>query len=295
MKFRIKYAHQIVSLFILLALASIIFIVCLMAKSQGWLDHNYSFTTEFDTGSGLKAGTAINLSGFKIGQIESISLTEANKTKVEFSIYEQYIDKIKPNSVIRYVTSPIGLGNEIVFYPGLNNEPHLPEGSFIPSYTMLEAKAIVAQGQVAVPPGADTITNLINEVEPLMQKIDGLVEILTLTVDYLYNSLRGQGDEDLGAIISDLNSISEWLNSTISSAATEDMIETLNDSSKQLLEITQKINGLIPQLDSLLTECESTIMETGKVMEGVSNNPLIRNGISKNKNLSTTTYIRPEE
>lgn len=313
MKFKIKFAEQIVGFFFLAAILSVTGIIYLMGSNQRWFAKNYYYNTVFESGGGLKTGMPINLSGFKIGQVDKIMLTEDNRTKVIFYIYDTYHEKIKENSIIRFITSPIGLGSEIVFYPGKNEGMPIPEDSFIPSYNMKEAKELIKKSLVEIPSSADMITNLINLVEPMLFNLNRLISSVNETVEYLNVSLRGEKSTDIGYMITNLNLLiaetekliaetkdAEFINSFLSDKGrlyekVETILENAAEMTKELEKFTSYLNSSTPQITNIMSEGESALRGSKKVIEGLSNNPLLRKGISDNVQENTLGNLRDED
>src|SRR6056297_750641 len=100
MKFKIRFADQIVGVFVFLAILALAGILILMGFNQRWFAKDYFFTSRFQSAEGLKPGMAINLKGFQIGSVDSIMLNDDNTVEIEFHIYDIYWEKVKQNSVL---------------------------------------------------------------------------------------------------------------------------------------------------------------------------------------------------
>ncbi|MBN2875869.1 MAG: MCE family protein, partial [Spirochaetales bacterium] len=151
MKFKIKFADQIVGLFILVALVFFAVIVVLIGANQRWFAKDYFFTTVFQSATGAAPGTSIYMKGFTIGKIDTLTLNENNTVDAEFHIYDTYYDKVREYSILELTVSPIGLGSQLLFHPGLG-ETQLAEGAFIPTADSIEGQTIIEQELVAIPP-----------------------------------------------------------------------------------------------------------------------------------------------
>mgnify|MGYP000936447887 FL=1 len=87
MKFKIKYADQVVGIFVILAIISVSVLLIFMGINQRWFSKNYYYNTRFLSADGLKVGMAIKLKGFQIGQIDKISLSSRNEVEAVFYLY----------------------------------------------------------------------------------------------------------------------------------------------------------------------------------------------------------------
>ena len=61
MKFKIRFADQIVGTFVLAAILAVAAVLVLIGVNQRWFARNYYFTTEFSSGSGLFVDMPISL------------------------------------------------------------------------------------------------------------------------------------------------------------------------------------------------------------------------------------------
>src|SRR6056297_85260 len=158
MKFRIRFAEQIVGLFVLIAIVSLAAILIFMGINQRWFAKDYHFTSRFQSGEGLNRGMAIKLKGFTIGAVDTIDLLDDNTVQIEFHIFDTYYNRVLPNSVLQLTTSPIGIGGGgLVFYPGIDDGPPLEEGAFIPSTDFPAGRQRIQNGLVKMADKEDAV------------------------------------------------------------------------------------------------------------------------------------------
>ena len=170
MKFKIRFADQIVGFFVLLAIVAVAAILIFIGVNQRWFARNYYFTSRFASGDGLASGMPIMLKGFEIGRISRISLNEQNEVDVVFYVQDTYYDRVKPNSVLDLTSSPIGLGVSLKFYPGSNSDAPVPEHSFVPALDTEQGRRLVEDGLVVIPKGEDVIGSVIAQINPLLNE-----------------------------------------------------------------------------------------------------------------------------
>lgn len=219
MKFHIRFAEQIVGLFILIAILVILIIVIFMGINQRWFAKDYHFTTKFFSGNGLDVGMPLKMKGFKIGTVDKIELDKDNTVKVNFHIFDTYYDKVTQNSVIELSTSPIGIGSSgLLFFPGKSNEL-IPDFSFIPSLDFSAGKKLVEGGLVNKPPADDTIVNIINTIGPLLSNVDTAVVSLKNLMTSLNGSLSGEESGPITDILTRINQILSKVNSILTDSS----------------------------------------------------------------------------
>ncbi len=244
MKFKIKFADQIVGLFILVAVVFFAVIVVLIGANQRWFARDYSFVTSFQSATGVAPGTLIIMKGFTIGKIDELTLNADNAVDAKFHIYDTYYDKVKEYSILELTISPIGLGSQLLFHPG-KGEAALPEDAFIPTADSLEGKTIIEQELVEIPPKDDTITRLLANVNPFLENVDKTVVTINRTLTEVNRALAGQSSGPLGNIVND------------ASAAAAALPGTMENVDAIVADVQTRVAGLLDQVSSLLAEFEA--------------------------------------
>ena len=108
MKFRIKYAQQVVGLFVLVAAVAVVGVIAAMGANQRWFAPRYAFFTVFSSTRGVSVGNPISYRGFTIGEVTAIGLAGGDNVRVDFVIEDSFYDRVVPNSIIELSQSPIG-------------------------------------------------------------------------------------------------------------------------------------------------------------------------------------------
>lgn len=342
MKFRIRFAHQVVGVFILVALAFVLAILVLMGINQRWFAKNYYYESEFDSAGGLSVGMAVTFRGFEIGRVTEISLSEDNRVEVDFYIEDTYVDRVYQNSVLQLTSSPIGLGGGLVFHQGVQSTEPLPEGSFIPSLSIEEGRRLLAQGKVELPRSSDAIGSLIDQLDPILTNVNKVLMEVEVTLATVNSALEGEDEGPMGEMLTNLNALMVEVDRTLqettgrtnvvldnvgvitenfSEASQEfadptgiipklldpkgsiatilddnnalyDQIEailvSMNQTASDVEELSGFMNTQTPQIAALLAEGREAV-ETGQdVLEGLSNNPFLRGGITPRLDQPTT-------
>jgi len=203
MKFRIRFAHQIVGAFILLGILAIAAILILMGVNQRWFAKNYYYWSTFPSAEGLSVGMPIKLKGFEIGKVDTITLNRTNSVDVEFYIYDTYQTKVTPNSVLELTSSTLGLGGGLLFHPGKGPGEPLPELSFVPSLALPQGKELVRKGLVDVPQTEDVIAGTIAQLSATLTEIDATIKIISATMGTIDSSLKGESVGPLAVVLNE--------------------------------------------------------------------------------------------
>lgn len=344
MKFKFRFADQIVGLFVLISIILVCVALILIGINKRWLKEDLVYTSNFNSAKGLRIGMSVTLKGFKIGEIKTIELNEENYVDVSFLIYEEYINRVVENSVIELQANPLGLGAEIVFYPGLDKGPSLEEGALIYSTASIEGRRLVKEGRVDKDSSGDMIVKIINDADEMILSLNSLLITLDETllgynpgpvgeilqglsevmpgVNGVLADVQEQTLPGVDAILSDLNKISNSFvllskeletvegliprmldpQGSIATFLNDDnelygqvygILDEIQKSMIQMRELMSSLNGLSPEISSLVEGTGDTIEEAEKVLEGLKNNPLLRGGIEEEKSQdSVSSSIR---
>jgi len=243
MKFRIRFADQIVGFFIITAIILIAILLVLIGMNQRWFSTNYYFHSTFTSAQGLAPGTAITFKGFEIGKTESISLNKANQIDLRFYIYDTYIDKVKLYSIIELSSSPIpGLGGGLLFHQGRSDQP-IPKNSFIPALGSVEAQELIESNKVDIPKKDDTISRTIGNLNELMSNLN--------------NAIEGHGEGPLKDIIGDVKKTTDSLSDKLGRGGSisnsletiPSIIANINTTTQNIATLSEKLKdpkGIVP-------------------------------------------------
>jgi phospholipid/cholesterol/gamma-HCH transport system substrate-binding protein len=241
MKFKIRFADQIVGFFIVLSLASLIFVIVMLGRSQRWFSKDISFSTILPSAGGLSKNMAVQFRGFTIGNVKTFHLTGNDDVEVIFSIHEEYRDRVKQGSMVEMMVSPVGLGNQFQFHAGRGEA--LDEGAFVPAVGTAQARELVRQGLAIEPQRDDSISVIMNRVGSVL---DDLGRILAQV-----NEAFGPGTDvtDIGKIV---GSIQKTLAGAESLPQTVDhTVITLN---KMIEEVQAEIKPILSDIGALTAE-----------------------------------------
>jgi phospholipid/cholesterol/gamma-HCH transport system substrate-binding protein len=247
MRFRIRFADQLVGVFLLVAVLGVAVILGFIGVNQRWFARNYRFRSRFESGGGLSVGMPIMLKGFEVGKIASVALNDANQVDVEFTIQDTYYPKVLPNSVLQLTSSPIGLGTTLNFLPGIpsaGREAPLPEGSFVYSLDLPEGRQLVEEGKVAIPKGEDVIGSVIAKVNPILDEVNSTLGQIRRVVGTVDLALQGTGGP-AGEMVAGLAQVPTRVNGLI------------DDVNVRVADITDQVNAVMDQVDGVLRKIDT--------------------------------------
>lgn len=313
MKFKIKYADQIVGFFSILAMAAIIVLIFAIGANKNWFTKKNRYFTVFDSGSGLSVGMDLTYKGFSIGKISSVDLI-GNFVRVDFYVLEDYFDYVRENSVVSLDVSPIGLGSSFTLYQG-KGKSIIPDGSEIFRMNSIPAQQMIDDGLVMIPDSSDSISVLLGKVSGIL---DDVHELLGGINDAIYGTgdapltqiLRNAGTltgnladlengavpnllgEDIARSLTEtLNGLSAMMNDSkgaVPQLLGEQMTGELNSILRNLTPILSNADTLVgnatPEVGELLGQVNSLLVQVQDLVTGLNNNPLLRGGIPDRSN-----------
>jgi phospholipid/cholesterol/gamma-HCH transport system substrate-binding protein len=174
MRFRIRFADQIVGVLTIAALAALVAVFFILGSHQRWFARDFQYLAYFDSAVGLSKNMPVQYKGFTIGNVRDIRLTEDDRVEAVLIIFDSYAGRVREGSLVELRVSPIGLGNQFLFFAGLGVEP-LPEGSVIPNSRSPEGRDLISRGLAAAPYQDDSITILVSRANALLENINKVV------------------------------------------------------------------------------------------------------------------------
>jgi phospholipid/cholesterol/gamma-HCH transport system substrate-binding protein len=350
MKFRIKYAQQVVGFFLLASVLALVAVLVFMGANQRWFARNYSFFTRFNSAEGITVGMPIKLKGFEIGKVTGFELTYSNRVRVNVDIYSDYISKVRPDSMLELAVATLGIGGgSMNLLPGMNMLPAMEENSFLPSSDSALGKTFLAQGLVDRPQVNDQIKGILDQVAPLLIDVRTTAGAVTRVLNDFSGAVEGKSDNQISGLLTDsrntLTRVEAALTGSLNNADTlmtslnsiasdvsrltsqlqdprglipklldpQGSLKTILDDKNVLFNqitsilgqvnstlvevkgLTAYLNRSTPQISSLVEDARQTIKKTGDVMEGLSNNPILRGGIPEQKPQASTVQGQRDE
>jgi phospholipid/cholesterol/gamma-HCH transport system substrate-binding protein len=289
MRFRIRYKDQIVGALSILGVAVLLGCIFILGSKQRWFSKDYHYKALLNSASGLTKNMSVTHKGFKIGNITDFYLNENDDVEVIFIIYDTYNDHVRTGSIVESQTSPIGLGNQFVFYPGLGEE-QLPEDSFIPDINSVTAANYIANGLAAVPASSDSIAIMVNRLNNLLGSVNNAIEgndttSLGRSVLSIENTLRS-----LETSLANVETVSGGI-ATGAGPLIENLEKSLGSLSGILSDLNRTSEYLpeeMPEISATITELRQSLLSAEDVLKAMSNNPLLKGGVPERADLHSS-------
>ena len=224
MKFKIRFADQIVGLLIVVAIASLAFVIVMLGGSQRWFAHDVIFNSEFDSASGLSKNMPVLYKGFTIGNVKSFGLNEYDKVGVVLLIHEEFRDRVMFGSMVELIVSPIGLGSTFHFHPGRGMDL-VEENGFIPSADSALGRSYIRQGLADDNRQDDNISVILANVGSIVAQLEEAMRIGSDSTEIgkiiggvreTVAALPDQLDYTISTLVTDIDNLAEMIDTTLS-------------------------------------------------------------------------------
>ena len=265
MPFKFKHLEKIVGVFLTLVILIIVAVIVLIGREQRWFEKHYEFTTKFLRGEGLSPGMQVAIKGIQIGEVKSVFLNEDNWIEVTFSVYEEYSERIRKDSVAKLKSPPL-LGSKVLeIIPGDMHLPVLANGSYIWSSDTDEGARIVAEKERVEKP--DQITRLINNLEQLTYNLsapEGSLEPALHKIEDFFAMLTSD-EGSLKQTLASLEAVTRSIDKKEGSVGKllRDDYELYNN----IIAITEKLNVIMADFEELSGTMAQTAPEIKAAIE----------------------------
>jgi phospholipid/cholesterol/gamma-HCH transport system substrate-binding protein len=264
MALRFKHLEKVVGVFLTLVILIIVVVVVFIGRERRWFEKQYEFTTEFWRGDGLKPGLIVSIKGIQIGEVKSVFLNEENWIEVRFSVYEEYAERIRKDSVAK-LRSPL-IGSKVLeIIPGGKDQLPLENGSYIWSEDTDEgAKILEARAKEEKP---DQLTRIMGNVEHLTANLsdaEGNLERALVKVRDFFDMLTAE-DGSLSRTLKNLDAITSSIEDKEGSIGKlmYDNYELYNN----IISIMEKLNAIMEDFQDLSRTISETSPEIKAAIE----------------------------
>jgi phospholipid/cholesterol/gamma-HCH transport system substrate-binding protein len=248
MSFKFRNLEKIVGLFLTLVILIIVTVIILIGREQRWFEKQFEYTTKFLRGEGISPGLQVTVKGIQIGEVKSVYLNEDNWIEVTFSVYEEYNERIRKDSVVK-LRAPL-IGSKVLeLIPGDKDMPILANGSYIWSVDSDEGARIMEEKQKIEKP--DDITRILNNVEQLTYNLsaaEGSLEQTLYKMQVLFDMLSSE-EGSLNQTLTHLEEITRSIEEKEGSIGKfmEDDYALYNN----VISITDKMNVIMDNFQTL--------------------------------------------
>ena len=148
MEYKFNPYERAVGLFLSVFFSGSLIFGFVVAVKKNWFEDKINYETQTTSASNIREGNSVEMSGLKIGKIESVDMTDDFKIKVTFSIHKKYQKMMRNGIKVHFIRSFI-LGDKILSLSQASQKAEiLAQGSFIPSEESADLMDLLAGDKV---------------------------------------------------------------------------------------------------------------------------------------------------
>ncbi len=250
---KMKFAVGLFVITLFLAIASFLYLVL---QEKGTFDQRYDYHFSTSSANSFSIGMPLKFSGFNVGVIDAIALSDDGSVKMTFSVSEANKKWISEDCYLLLKKPLIG-SPHIEIHATIGKKP-------LPPSSTLDIKM------------SDDINDMISKLEPA---VDNIIKIIS-SVQKMTSAISKE-DSDLFSTLKNLNTFSAKLannDSLLTSitgdeASTKNIINSLNTTTQIMQEvhqITTQLNTIVANInEEMLKPSATLIQKLNLIMEDV--------------------------
>lgn len=273
-------------LFVLIALATGV------AVKQGIFVSKTRLHFIAEHGAGFAPGMQVRFSGFRIGVVDKVSLTEDAKVDVEFLVESQYIKWIKPDSTAQMLQDGLMGDYYLEMMGGSPNIPPVAEGdkvNFAPAQSLADIAHDLKNRTIPIIDSVQTTLDYVNDPKGDIQQTMANVRQLTaelretrVSVDQLLRRVDGLADKEVRATIdqagrlliradSVASEVQSRLPAVLDSAASSmaSLEVTAREASAMATTLRSALDESAPRLPSLIRNGDDLVRDSRDTLQGL--------------------------
>jgi phospholipid/cholesterol/gamma-HCH transport system substrate-binding protein len=211
---RFQHLERKVGVFVVVALFVALVAMGVVGARQEWFTPKTRLHFITDTGQDLSAGMAVKLSGFDIGKVERLALTDSAKVRVTLAIKSEYMKWIRADSTAHLQKEGVIGANIIEIEPGTEAAKPLADDAVVAFERARGLGEVVDELYGQVVPLLDDLKRLVRRADVLIAGLPATREKLDVVLDSAARNLKNL--EKVTA--SDLPAISRSGRETVESA-----------------------------------------------------------------------------
>lgn len=239
-RFKVRKAHQVVGLFMMLALAILAAALVMGPRTQRWFTPTRTLAIQLppEGALGLRKGADVQILGSVVGTVDDIIVTETGEMEAEISVRGNFIRFVRKDS-IAVIRKPLGIGDASI-------EITRGRGAALPAHgAVLTSVADKAPTQMM----EETLTAFRNEAVPAIKEARGAISEYTR----LATELRGE-QQNVQQLLEHMNHLGTALEHGDGLAAL-----LLNDPRP-----TAELRAALPRIKESLDDLQALIRDARK-------------------------------
>ena len=245
---------------LIFSLSALLFFSALVggaAWRQGWFMPRDTFNVVFDNADGLSEGTAVFLMGLKVGDVDSVELSDDGSILVKIKVLRRYAKKLYSDAEIS-AERPFVIGERVIkLNPGTPSEGILASGSTLQGKKTMELVDILSGGKMAQ--YFETFHVLMAQMKLLVDAASGENGNITDLYKQMHVALKG-----VETLAKDVRSIRRDVLVTKDS---KKLMSNMAKSSEDLGTAISQMNKFLPHLNDMSGEMKQALPDLSKALQ----------------------------
>ncbi len=257
-----SFQEKLVGIFVLAAIVLLIAVLVSLLRKQNFFEDYFVLYARVHSAAGLSTETSVQISGFEVGNVSNIEITENNDILLTLSVARRYRNLIRTDSVAKISSlNATIIGKSIVeITAGAPQLDVVEEGKELLVIESASIDTVIAKAQATL----QTVNQMITDVSELISAVN------TEHIEQTITSINGMA-ANLEAMSQQINSGQGPVGSLIYDKKLEQTFETgianLERATVQLEQMMQKMNRDTDKLPEMLDDVQSVIDETRQTIE----------------------------
>lgn len=274
MRVKFNKFERVAGLFVITAVGGVIVAGLVVAVQKGWFERKVEFKTTFESAAGLNPGSQVQMSGLRVGAIESVELVSEREVRVTFQVAQKHAAKIREDSVVRTIR-PFLIGDKVLdISVGQEATALAQPGSTLPSQASLDIMDVL---------GGRQLGNVFEEMGSLMAS---LKTILTAFSDPKRAESMVRLFDELLPLVENANQMSVEMAKLGGAANRKKNAHKLIDN---LVAMTTTLNRAMPQIEQAIESSPHLAKDVTLMVENLS-----RLTVELNKVIPALAEVAPE-
>lgn len=241
MKIRFNKYEKVAGLFVALAIVASVVGLIGVAIKNSWLESKVKYTTELESADGVHAGTAVQISGLRVGAVTAVSLESNDRVRITFEVLEKFAHKIRKDSSVQ-MYRPFILSEKVLDVTvGTETAEFLAPGAMLPAHAGTDIMDLLSGRKMG----------------QILSSFDNLAGSLRIVGESFSNPERTknlvQVLDKVNPLVNNLNNMSVEITkiATVANKAMPAFTKEVPDVGNQMGQIVKNLNVLTTEMQKL--------------------------------------------
>jgi len=251
-----SFQEKLVGFFVLAAAVILLALLFSMLKKQNIFEDYFVIYGRLNSAAGLSNETTIQISGFEVGGVSNIEITDKNDIRLTLSIAKKYHRLIRTDSVFKVSSlNATIIGRSVIeITAGSPEQPVVEAGAELQLQESASIDTVIAEATATL----KTVKEMINNLSSVIAAVDpDKIQQVVASIDHMSTNLSNMSDHmaagkgGLGSLIYD-KQLEQTFEKSISNlqqatAQLDGIMASLKQDSGKVPEVIEDVQGVIEE------------------------------------------------